>query len=445
MNRAQDHARDRVREDALDIFRCALNASRVEAAMERRVRFDGGAMRIDGHGYLLDQYGRLVLITLGKAGGTLARAFLQQAGLDAERFEGVVVAPEGTELLPSRFRLYCGGHPSPNAASVAAAGDILETLRPLTERDLVVFLVSGGGSAMVEQFLEAEVSLGEIVATHKALVESGAPIAAINAVRKHLSAVKGGRLAAAAAPAEQVTIFVSDVPEGELDALSSGPTVPDRSTIKDVYRIAEEYGLVAKVPDVVSEMLRRRALVETPKLGDEIFARSRWSLLLDSVSLEEAAVVRARELGWQVEIDNRCDDWSAERAATYLLERVRELRRGRERVCLLSAGEVTVQVSSGASGKGGRNQQFALLCAESIAGSEITILSAGSDGIDGNSPAAGAMVDGSTMARADAAGYSVESALASFDSYSLLSSLGDTVTTGPTGNNLRDLRVLLAP
>ena len=436
---------NRVREDALDMFRCALNASRVEVAMERRVRFDGGAMRIDEHSYLLNQYGRLVLIALGKAGGTMARALLQQAGPDAERFEGVVVAPEGTELLPSRFRLYCGGHPSPNAASVAAAGDILETLRPLTERDLVVFLVSGGGSAMVEQFLETGVSLDEIVATHKALVESGAPIAAINAVRKHLSAVKGGRLAAAAAPAEQVTIFVSDVPEGELDALSSGPTMPDRSTIEDVYRIAEEYGLVAKVPTVISEMLRRRTLVETPKLGDGIFARSRWSVLLDSVSLEEAAAARARELGWQVEIDNRCDDWSAERAATYLLGRVRELRRGRERVCLLSAGEVTVQVPSGAAGKGGRNQHFALLCAESIAGSEITVLSAGSDGIDGNSPAAGALVDGSTVARADASGYSVASALAAFDSSSLLSSLGDTVTTGPTGNNLRDLRVLLAP
>jgi glycerate 2-kinase len=451
MNRVRDRAGNLAGEDALDIFLYALNASRVEAAMERRVRFDGGSMRIDGHSYSLDQYGRWVLIALGKAGATMTRAFLRQAGREAERFEGVVVAPEGTELLPSRFRLYCGGHPSPNAASVAAAGDILETLRLLAEHDLVVFLVSGGGSAMVEQFLEPGVSLDVIVATHKALVESGAPIAAINAVRKHLSAVKGGRLAAAATPAEQVTIFVSDVPEGELDALSSGPTLPDRSTAEDVYRIAEEYGLAAKVPAMVSEMLTDRLLTETPKPGDGIFARSRWSVLLDSVSLEEAAAVRARELGWHVEIDNRCDDWSAERAAAYLLERVRELRRGRARVCLVSAGEVTVQVPSGATGRGGRNQHFALLCSESIssisstAGGEITVLSAGSDGIDGNSPAAGALVDGSTVARADALGRSVAAALAAFDSYSLLSLLGDTVTTGPTGNNLRDLRILLAP
>ena len=436
MNRAQ--------EDALDIFRYALNASRVETAMERRVRFDGVELQIDGHNYSLDQYDRLLLISLGKAAGTLACTFLRQAGWQAERLEGIVVAPEAVALLSSRFRLYRGGHPSPNEASVAAAADILETLRSLTEHDLVIFLVSGGGSAMVEQFLTPGISLDVVAATHKVLVESGAPIAAINAVRKHLSAVKGGRLAEVAAPAEQVTIFVSDVPENQLDALSSGPTLPDRSTTEDVYRIAEEYGLAGSVPGVIAATLRDRTLVETPKPGDRIFDRSRWSVLLDSGSLEDAAAVRARELGWHVEIDNRCDDWSAERAAAYLLDRVRELRRESGRVCLLSAGEVTVQVPLGMSGKGGRNQHFALLCSESIADSEITVLSAGSDGIDGNSPAAGAVVDPSTTRRAEAAGYSVAAALAAFDSNTLLTLLGDTIVIGPTGNNLRDLRVLLA-
>jgi glycerate 2-kinase len=433
------------REDALDIFLYALKSSRVETTMERRVRFDGGALQIDGHSYVLDRYSRLVLIAIGKAGETMASAFLRQAGGDANRFEGVVVGPVGTTALSSRLRGYCGGHPSPNEASVAAAYDILQTLGSLTELDLVVFLVSGGGSALVEKFLQPGVPLDVMAATHKALVESGAPIAAINAVRKHLSAVKGGRLAAAAGPAEQLTIFVSDVSAGELDALSSGPTLPDRSSVEDVYRIAMEYGLSARVPGVIAEMLTRRSLIETPKPGDAIFARSRWSSLLDSTSLDEAAAVRARELGWRVEIDNGCDDWSAGRAAAYLLKRVRELRRGGERVCLLSAGEVTVQVPAEATGKGGRNQHFALLCSELIAGDEITILSAGSDGVDGNSPAAGGLVDGRTVVRAEAARYSVTAALSAFDAYSLLSLLGDTVMTGPTGNNLRDLRILLMP
>jgi glycerate 2-kinase len=435
---------NRTREAALDIFMYALRASRVEVAMERSVRFAAGVLQIDRHHFELNRYRRLVLIALGKAGGTLASAFLRQVGEAAGRFEGVIVAPDGAIASPG-FRVYFGGHPSPNEASVAGAGDILETLRSLSESDLVVFLISGGGSAMVEQFLMPGTSLEVMAATHKGLVESGAPIAAINTVRKHLSAVKGGRLAEAAAPAEQMTIFVSDVPEGELDALSSGPTMPDRSTVEDVYRIADEYGLAAKVPGLVSQMLMNRLLFETPKEGDGVFARSQWSVLLDSVSLEEAAAARARELGWHVEIDNRCDDWSAERAAEYLLERVQTLRRWRARICLLSAGEVTVQVPAGTVGRGGRNQHFALLCGEAVAGSEITVLSAGSDGIDGNSPAAGGLVDGSTTARAAAGGYSVGAALAAFDSYWLLASLRDAIVTGPTGNNLRDLRILLAP
>jgi glycerate 2-kinase len=433
------------REDALDIFLYALKASRVEAAMERRVRFEDGVLRIDGHSYVLGRYDRLALIAIGKAGETMTRAFLRQAGDDEGRFEGIVVGPEGIGPLDGRFRVYGGGHPSPNEASVTAASDILETLGEMTERDLVVFLVSGGGSAMVEQFLESEVSLAVMQATHKTLVESGAPIAAMNAVRKHLSAVKGGRLAVAAAPAEQLTIFVSDVPEGELDALSSGPTLPDRSTAEDVYRIARDYGLAESFPEAIADALARRALSETPKPGDAIFARSRWSLLLDSVALEEAAAMRARELGWMVEIDNSCDDWSAERAAGYLVERLRELRRKHERVCLLSAGEVTVQVPPKAIGRGGRNQHFALICSELIAGSAITVLSGGSDGVDGNSPAAGALVDGTTTARAAAADYTVAAALSAFDAHSLLTLSGDAIITGATGNNLRDLRILLAP
>lgn len=297
---------------------------------------------------------------------------------------------------------------------------------------------------MVEQFLDATIPLEMMAATHRALVECGAPIAAMNAMRKHLSAVKGGRLAAAAVPARQLTIFVSDVPAGELDALASGPTLPDRSTVVDVYRMAETYQLADRLPSAVREMIVGRQLPETPKPGDAIFARAKWSVLLDSVSLEEAAAGRAKELGWHVEIDNRCDDWSAEDAARYLVERVSELRQTHERVCLLSAGEVTVRVADGASGKGGRNQHFALLCSELIAERKITVLSGGSDGIDGNSPAAGGVVDGTTVARAREARYSVEAALAAFDTYSLLEKLGDAVVTGATGNNLRDLRILLS-
>jgi glycerate 2-kinase len=370
--------------------------------------------------------------------------YLHRCGKAAERFEGVIVTPEPFEAPSWKFQVFRGGHPSPNAASILAAEAILRTLAGLTERDLVVFLISGGGSSLVEQFLDMELSLEAIAATHKALVESGAPITAINAVRKHLSAVKGGRLAAAAAPAEQLTIVVSDVPAGELDSLSSGPTTPDRSTVQDVYRIATEYRLAERVPTAIAAQLAARSLRETPKPGESVFARSRWSVLLDSSSLESAAAKRATELGWYVVVDDTCDDWSAERAAAYLVNRVRELRREHGRVCLLSAGEVTVAVPREAKGKGGRNQHFALLASNLVAGDKITVLSAGSDGVDGNSPAAGALADGETVARSAREGYPADNAMAAFDSYSLFTLLNDVVVTGPTGNNLRDLRVLLA-
>jgi hydroxypyruvate reductase len=433
------------REDALDIFSYALKVANVGRAMEQRVRFnDEGTMEIDDRRYVLREYRKLILIALGKAAAAMTVSFLRCGKKAVDRFEGVIVTPDPFDAPSWRFKSFCGGHPTPNVASMEAAEEIQRLLTTLTQQDLVVFLISGGGSSLVEQFLLPNTSLETIAGTHKALVESGAPITAMNAVRKHLSSVKGGRLAALAAPAEQLTIVISDVPVGALDAISSGPTTPDRSTVEEVYRIAEEYRLVERLPAAIGKKIESRALPETPKPGDSIFGRSHWSVLLDSSSLEAAAAKRAAELGWHVEIDDTCDDWNAEQAATYLVERARTLRRERGRVCLLSAGEVAVAVAPGATGKGGRNQHFALLASKLIAADSITVLSAGSDGIDGNSPAAGAVVDGETLARAAREGYPVDVALSAFDSYSLFSLLADAITTGPTRNNLRDLRVLLA-
>jgi len=431
-------------EDALDIFHHALESSRVEVAMKRQVRFPSSVMDVQGYRYALKEYKRCILIAIGKAAGTMSAEFLRLAGRNADRFEGIVVSPNQEVPQSQRFEYYRAGHPVPNALSLVAAKAIVEKLTPLTADDLVVFLISGGGSALIARFVEQGMTLEMTAAGHKALVESGAPIAAINAVRKHLSTAKGGRLAAAAAPAEQLTLLVSDVPEHELDALSSGPTMPDRSTLQDVDRIMKEYRLAERLPPEVVTYLQSDAIEETPKPGDSIFARSRWVVLLDSSSLERAASVKATQLGWKAHIDRASDDWSAERAAEYLVDRVRTLRQENGRVCLIAAGEITVAMPRHGAGTGGRNQHFALLCSERIAGDSITVLSCGSDGIDGNSPAAGAVVDGTTGERALAAGYPVRQALEAFDSYTLLEKLGDTVTTGPTGNNLRDLRILLA-
>jgi len=274
-------------------------------------------------------------------------------------------------------------------------------------------------------------------------VHSGAPIAEINAVRKHLSALKGGRLARAAAPACQVSVLVSDVPEDSLDALASGPTMPDSATVADCCAIVERYNLLQRFPPSVRVLFERGLLEETPKQGDPAFQHSRYTTVLSNATAINAAVESAKASGFAVEVDNSCDDWDYQRAADHLLERLRQLRRMAPRACVISGGEVTVRVGA-KSGVGGRNQQFALYCARQIAGECITVLSAGTDGIDGNSPAAGAVVDGSTVERARQRGLDVATALAEFNAYPQLEAIGDTIVTGPTGNNVRDLRILLA-
>jgi len=308
---------------------------------------------------------------------------------------------------------------------------------------LVLYMISGGASAVVEKPLGDDLSLADLIATYQVLVHSGAPIAEINAIRKHLSAVKGGRMARAARAAQQVSILVSDVPAGSPDALASGPTMPDSTTSEDCYRIAHEHGMPEQFPASVRQLFAQHALEETPKAGDAIFRRSRWWPILSSTTAERVAVESANKLGFTVEVDSRCDDWDYARAADHLLARVRELRQTSERACLIAAGEVTVKVGA-QSGTGGRNQQFALYCATKIAGENITVLSAGTDGIDGNSTAAGAIADGTTLARAKESGLDTERALARFDAAPLFEALGDAIVTGPTGTNVRDVRVMMA-
>ena len=301
---------------------------------------------------------------------------------------------------------------------------------------------SGGGSSIAEKAIDDEISLDNLIVTYRALVYSGAPIAEINAIRKHLSAIKGGRLAQAALPAQQVSILVSDVPDNTPDALASGPTMPDTTSVEDCYAIAAKHRLPDQFPASVRELFHRHALEETPKSDDPAFHRSRWWAVLSNATLLESCKAEAERHRFAVEVDNSCDDWDYMLAADYLLGRLGELRKNSERVCLISGGEVTVKVTNG--GVGGRNQQFALACAQKIAGENITVLSAGTDGIDGNSPAAGAIADGTTLERAKSRGLESTASLLAYNAYPFFDALGDTIMTGPTGNNLRDLRILLA-
>jgi len=435
-----------MRVTARHFFEHALTESSIDRAFERHVHYDRGVLRVCEDLYDLNSYGRVFVVSIGKAAPTLANALEMRAG---DRFEGIISsssedssAEQASQLRG--FRYFRGGHPLPNQESIRAADAILKSLNAQNAVSLVIYLLSGGGSAMVEKPIDDEISLEDLVATYRVLVHSGAPIAEINAVRKHLSAVKGGRLALAASPAQQVSILISDVPDNMPDALASGPTMPDSASVEDCYAIAAKYKMLEQFPESVRELFHRHALEETPKSDDPAFHRSRWWTVLSNATLLDATKVEAERQGFTVEIDNSCDDWDYAHAADYLLSRLRELRQKSERVCLISGGEVTVTVTDG--GTGGRNQQFALHCATKISGEHVTVLSAGTDGIDGNSPAAGAIVDGTTLSRARARAPALDPGayLGGFDAYSFFDALGDTVVTGPTGNNLRDLRILLA-
>ena len=428
-----------MRVTARHLFEYALAEASIDRAFQRHVDCERGVLRIFEDLFYLESYRRIVVVSIGKAAHTMVNSLEMQVG---SRFEGIVASSVEPASQVRGFRYFRGGHPTPNKESLRAADAMLKTLSTLDLSCLAIFLLSGGGSSIAEKPIDDEISLEDLIAMYRVLVLSGAPIVEINAIRKHLSAVKGGRLAQAATPAQQVSLLVSDVPDNTPDALASGPTMPDSTTVSDCHAIAQKYGMLEQFPASVRELFDRRALEETPKSDDPAFHRSRWWTLLSNGSLLQAAKVEAERHGFAVEIDNSCDDWDYVRAADYLLARLRQLRRNAERVCVISGGEVTVKVTNG--GIGGRNQQFALACAERIAGENVTVLSAGTDGIDGNSTAAGAVADGTTLQRAKARGLDAANHLASFNTYPLFEALGDAIITGPTGNNLRDLRVLLA-
>jgi glycerate 2-kinase len=429
-----------MRDRAREMFDRALLECSIPNAFSHQVSFDGKKLCIGEDAYDLRSFERLQVVSMGKAGHTMAEALTNIVGTG---LTGIIDCPNSPPAQLFGFRYFTGGHPLPNEDSLRAGDAILRLVAGSSPRTLVLFLISGGASAIAEKPISADISLGDVIETYKALVHSGAPIAEINAVRKHLSALKGGRLARAAAPAYQASVLVADVPENSLDALASGPTMADTTTVADCQAIVKRYDLLRRFPASVRTLFEGGLLEETPKVGDPAFEHSRYTTVLSNATATNAAVESAALGGFAVEVDNTCDDWNYQRAADHLLGRLRELRQGVSRACLISGGEVTVQVGAH-SGAGGRNQQFALYCAQKIAGEKITVLSAGTDGLDGNSSAAGAVVDGTTVERARQSGFDTAKALAQFDSSPLLNAIGDAIITGPTGNNVRDLRILLA-
>src|SRR5438093_8597496 len=321
-----------MRDSARQIFQHALADASIDKAFQRHVSCERGVLRIREDLYDLNSYTRVFVVSIGKAGHTMAQALEAQMG---KSLEGIVASSVEPAEQVRGFRYFRGGHPTPNAESIRAAEAMIKSLGGQNPESLVIFLLSGGGSSMVEKPIDDEISLDDLIATYRALVLSGATIVEMNAIRKHLSAIKGGRLASIGRPARQVSLLVSDVPDNMPDALASGPTMPDSSTVEDCYKISTRYELLAQFPESVRELFQRHALEETPKVGDEVFHRSRWWPILSNASVVEASKPDAERLGFKVQVDNSCDDWDYLRAANYLVERVHELRKKSERVCLI--------------------------------------------------------------------------------------------------------------
>ena len=385
---------------------------------------------------------RVRVVAIGKAARPMAAAAVEE--LRGLPVDGLLVPPDPDDVPLPPLEVVCGGHPWPTAGSVRAAARALELCRAADGDTFVLFLLSGGGSAMCEQPFDAEVALPEWQSFYRALVGCGAGIVAVNTVRRHLSAVKGGRLALAAAAAHGcLTLCVSDVP-GDLAALASGPTLPDGTTLADCRAIVAQHGLLATLPRNLAARLERGDLPPQPRRDDPRLRHHTAERLLDNDTAIAALARHAAAAGLRVVEERRADELPVADAAALLLARLRQDSGiGTQPVAVLAGGEVRVALPE-QHGRGGRNQQFALECALRMQGEAAFVLSCGTDGVDGDSSAAGAVADGTTVARAQALGLRADEHLRRCDAQPLFEAIGDAVVTGATGTNVRDLRLLVA-
>ncbi|MDL5361621.1 glycerate kinase [Halalkalicoccus sp. NIPERK01] len=426
------------RDLALDCVEAGIRAADPERAIGEVVSLEGDRLSVEDASYDLDEYEEVVVLGGGNAGGRMASAI---EGVLGERISrGVVVtdAPEETE----RIEVLPGDHPVPSERGVDSTRRMLELADEAGEETLAVVLISGGGSALMPAPAEG-VSLEALQEVTEALLASGAEIGEINAVRKHCSAFKGGGLARRAAPSTVVSLIVSDVIGNDLSTIASGPTAPDATTFADAREILDRYGI--DPPEAIAERLERGAngeYEETPDAEDPVFDRVDNHVIADGFSALEAARDLARERGYEPLILSTSVRGEAREAAKTHVAIAEEVRRTGNPIeppaVVCSGGETTVTIRG--EGTGGPNQEFALSAALELREREgIALASVDTDGIDGASDAAGALVDGTTVSDPETA----RAALAENDAYPCLAERDALIETGATGTNVNDLRVLV--
>ncbi len=435
-----------LRSDALSIFHSGVKAADPENAVQQSVKVKGQKLVIQDKVYDLARYDGVYVIGAGKAAAAMAQAV--EARLNPWLKGGIVNVKYGHGTPLKRIEVNEAGHPVPDEAGIRGADRMIQLLKGTGEKDLVLFLVSGGGSALLPCPAEG-LTLGDKQKVTELLLECGATIHQINAVRKHLSLIKGGRMARLAHPSTLISLILSDVIGDDIDCIASGPTAPDKSTFSDCIRIIENHGIRRRMPLAVMAILargERGELEETPKEGEAVFRKTQNVIIGNNFLALNSARQKADELEYHSLILSSSFQGENKDAAKVHAALAKEILTTDHPVprpaCVISGGETTVVIKG--TGLGGRNQEFVLAAAIDIDGLEpVVILSGGTDGTDGPTDAAGALADDRTIARARETGMDANTYLDRNDSYHFFQTLGDLLVTGPTRTNVMDLRLVL--
>ena len=435
----------RLRADAVAIFNAAVKAVDAASAVRRFVRATGAILEVADRNFSLTDFQKIYILGAGKAAISMAQAMEELLG---ERLSaGIVVTRYGQAQHLGKVRVIEAAHPIPDFAGMEGARQVAAIAQQATAHDLILFLVSGGGSALLPYPLDGLTLADKQTVTHL-LLRSGASIRETNTLRRHLSQLKGGKLARMAYPAQVVALIVSDVVGDTIEDIASGPTAPDPTCYADCWEIIRKYRLQDAIPTAVQAVLDhgiRGNIDETVKAGDRALTKVQNVIIASNRLATEAARSHAEALGYSAtilsnDVEGESRDVGKRHAAAFKKVFTEPLA---EPICFISGGETTVTVRG--DGVGGRNQEFALAAAIELAGTTgVAVLSAGTDGIDGPTDAAGAIVDGATVARGHLQGYDAEQYLARNDAYKFLHATGDLLVTGPTQTNVMDIQVMLA-
>lgn len=433
------------RTDARQIFDAAIKASDPRQCVLDALHLDSDKLIIADHSFELARFTEILVVGAGKATPAMASAVEERLG---DMVQGHINTKYGHKIPLEFIETTEAGHPLPDESGVAGTQSMLDMAARADSSTLLLCLFSGGGSALMPSPVP-EISLVEKQRTTQELLSCGATIDEINAIRKHLSNVKGGKLAKKAVPATTVALMISDVIGDRLDTIASGPTYPDSTSFADCIEIIKHYGLSSKIPTSVYDYIesgRRGKVPDTPNKAEKYF-QSGLNLVVGNNTLAlSAAETKARELGYEpLVLSSRIAGETRDVAGvhTAIAEEIANSGKPvKPPACIISGGETTVTIKG--SGKGGRNQEFAMIASLLLDGSDrITVLSGGTDGTDGPTDAAGAICDGNTVTRARGLGLEPKNFMRDNDSYHLFEPLGDLLITGPTGTNVMDLRLVL--